>query len=197
MDADTTVVVSARSYDDYERVYQWLNSGVHPFRSVILDSLSEFQKRIMDKIAGVQQMKDYDWGTLLRYGEGAVRALRDLKKHPTNPLDAIVMTAATSDRQHGVLGPHLQGQLGVNIKAYPDVIGYLSVREHESGWIIRTLQIMPLDNYVAKDRTDTLVQRYGREVPIAQTSPDGKTTQQLATIATLLEVNAELTQEVS
>ncbi|MGH9200747.1 MAG: AAA family ATPase, partial [Vicinamibacterales bacterium] len=167
-----TVITHVRDYDTVARVYQWLNSGAHPFNSVIIDSLTELQKRAVDKIAGVNQMREPDWGVLLRYVETDVRQFRDLKTHPIKPVQAIVMTCATSDRQHGVVGPHLLGQLGITVKGFPDVVGYLNIRVHqESGWIVRYLQIQPINNIVAKDRTDIFTRRYGIEIPVVQTSP--------------------------
>jgi hypothetical protein len=187
-----TVIVNVRDYDQVNRVYQWLNSGKHPFRSVIIDSLTELQKRAVDKIAGTAQMREQDWGILLRYVETDVRQFRDLKTHPVKPLEAVVMTAPTSDRIHGQWGPHLMGQLGISIKGYPDVIGYLRLaRDESSGWLVRYLQISPVNDVVAKDRTDVFARKFGTDIPIAQTSPDGKDSKQLATIETLLEVQRD------
>src|SRR4051812_37348502 len=66
IDADTTVILNIPNPNTLLMAYQWLSTREHKFQSVILDSLSEMQKRFVDLIAGTNQMKQEDWGTLLR-----------------------------------------------------------------------------------------------------------------------------------
>ena len=79
---DTAVVV-IRRYDDVLQVYRWLQSGAHPFKSVIIDSISEIQTKCLENIAGREQVKMQQWGDLLRHMTGLMRDLRDLTMHPT------------------------------------------------------------------------------------------------------------------
>ena len=85
---------------DAGRSYAWLQSGRHPFKSVIVDSISELQVKAIEQIAGREQMQMQTWGELLRTLTGLMRDLRDLTMHPTNPLQAVVLTAMTR-RQRG------------------------------------------------------------------------------------------------
>ena len=124
-----TVVVKIRDLKTLQSVFTWLNRGQHPFRSVIIDSLSEVQKRAVDEIAGVEQMRTQDWGALLRKGESLVRAFRDLTMHPANPVACVVFVCLTAERgdQKVQQRPYLQGQLGTSLPGFVDVVGYLAV----------------------------------------------------------------------
>lgn len=152
---DTCVVVT-RSYRVVATVFQWLNSGQHPFRSVALDSLTEIQKRCLDDVAGVEQPTQQDWGALLRQMEATVRQFRDLTMHPTRPLDAVVFVCMTSSKD-GRLKPHVQGQLSVTLPYFVDVVGYLFVQpDPTSGQPVRRLLVQPTGQFDAKDRTNRL-----------------------------------------
>ena len=88
-----TVVVNVRDYDVVIKSFQWLQTGKHQFKSLIIDSISELQVKCMDSIAGTEQMKMQQWGELLRHIGALLRDLRDLTMHPTQPLEAVVLTA--------------------------------------------------------------------------------------------------------
>lgn len=150
---DDTCVATIKSFQALGIVMQWLTSGKHPFKSVVVDSISELQKRAMDSITGTDAAQQQDWGTLLRKMEGIVRALRDLTI--SNGIQAIdcVMIIAGSQVKDGITRPHLQGQLGSTIMYYFDVCGYLYLKQDEDGNVIRSLLTAPLGNFAAKDRT--------------------------------------------
>jgi hypothetical protein len=124
-----TAVVHVRDYDTVLRVYQWLQIGSHQFKSVIIDSISELQVKCLENIAGRGQVQTQQWGDLLRALTGLMRDFRDLTEHPTNPLEAVVLTAMSRDVD-GKLKPHLQGQAATVTPYYWDVIGYLAVEEY-------------------------------------------------------------------
>lgn len=151
-----TCAVRVHTFEMMRRVYQWLNSGKHPFRSVIIDSITELQKKAMDSIAGTAQPTQQDWGALLRQMEHLVRLFRDLADHTVNPLDAVVFTAMSSEKSQK-LRPHVQGQLAVTLPYYVDVVGYLYTDTlGDDNAIRRVLLTQPTDRFDAKDRTDQL-----------------------------------------
>jgi hypothetical protein len=104
-----TVVVQVRDYDVVLKAFQWL-----------------LQVKCMDNIAGTEQMKMQQWGELLRHMGHLLRDLRDLTSHPTQPLEAVVMTAMASRGQDNRMHPYLQGQLKVQAPYFYDVLGYIS-----------------------------------------------------------------------
>ena len=122
-----TVVVQVRDYDVVMKAFQWLQSGKHQFKSLIIDSISELQVKCMDNIAGTEQMKMQQWGELLRHMGALLRDLRDLTMHPTQPLEAIVLTAMSRKGQDGVYRPYLQGQLAIQAPYFYDILGAITV----------------------------------------------------------------------
>ena len=168
-DPEVVTVVDVQSWDTVELVYRWLDSGSHPFSSVGLDSITEIQQRLVDDIAGLDQMRTQDWGTALRRGEKLVRDLRDLRHHPKRPLWAVVVIAGTAEKADK-MRPMLQGQLGLKIAHHFDVVGFMQKRRNpETGERERLLWIDAyVDGITAKDNTDDLSLTYGEFI----TNPD-------------------------
>lgn len=123
-----TCVVNVRDYSIMLKAYEWLNSGQHEFRSVIIDSISEVQTRVKEQLEGEGRMTQQLWGDLLNSMERLIRGFRDLTEHPIRPLEAVVLTAMTQMRD-GKYRPYVQGQLQVKMPYFLDVIGYLYIEE--------------------------------------------------------------------
>lgn len=123
-----TCVVYTRDFDTMLAVYKRLNQEDHQFKSLIIDSVSELQVRLKEQIGGRDQMKIQQWADMLTVLSGLMRDIRDLTMHPTNPLEAIVLTAMTKDYD-GIYKPFLQGQLASQMPYWFDVVGYLFVQE--------------------------------------------------------------------
>jgi hypothetical protein len=152
---EETAVVHVRDLAVLQQAFQWLNAGQHPFRSVVIDSLTEAQKRAVDQIAGTAQMKTQDWGSLLRKMEQMVRAFRDLTMHPVRALDCVVFVCGSRTDDNGVTRPHLQGQMGTTLPYYVDVVAHMALNVGESG-LERVATFAPIGGIVAKDRTGRL-----------------------------------------
>lgn len=121
-----TCVVNIRDYSVLLKAYEWLNSGQHPFNSVIIDSISEVQTKVKEQLSSEGRMDQRLWGDLLNSMERLIRQFRDLTEHPIKPLQAVVLTAMTQLRD-GKYRPYVQGQLQVKMPYFLDVIGYLYV----------------------------------------------------------------------
>lgn len=134
-----TAVVTVRTYQDVQKAFDWLNSGKHPFRSVVMDSISEVQQRAVDDLVGTDAMKQQDWGQLLRMVSDLVRKFRDLVTHPTNPLDAVVFIAMARQSPEGTWRPHVQGQLVTTLPYYVDCTAFVDVIKNEDGTQTRRL----------------------------------------------------------
>ncbi len=148
----TTAIVPVHEFRDVQAVYQWLNSGKHPFRSCVLDSISEIQQRIVDSIAGTNQLKQQDWGTLLRTSSDLVRKFRDLVTNKVKPLDAVIYLGMAKQRNDGVWIPYVQGSLATVLPYYSDVCAYLDIVPLEDGTMQRRLFIGPLQGYETGER---------------------------------------------
>lgn len=122
-------VVIVRDYATLQRAVEWLISGQHYFKSVAIDSISEVQKKLKDQIKeGDPDMDQRKWGRLLDGMEAMCRTLRDLTEHPTTPIEALVLTAMTEQRD-GKWRPYVQGQLRTTMPYFMDVIGYMHIHE--------------------------------------------------------------------
>ena len=140
-DAWDSAIVTVTSSKQIFKVYEYLESGQHPFKSVIVDSISAVQQRAAYGISGVNQMKTQDWGDLLRQVSDVVRRLRDMTMHPINPLDAVVFIAEAKERNDGTWYPYVQGGLATTLPYFPDVCAYLEVVKPEVGDKFRRLLI--------------------------------------------------------
>ena len=147
-----TAIVPVRAFRDVTAVYQWLNSGKHPFNSVVLDSISEIQQRAVDDIAGTNLMKTQDWGQLLRMVSDVVRKFRDLITSPVKPLDAVVFIAMAKQRSDGVWAPYIQGSLATVLPYYVDCCAYLDVYPQEDGSTVRRLITGTVPGYETGER---------------------------------------------
>ena len=160
-DPSVLTVVNVQEFADITLPYQWLAKGVHPFNSVIIDSLTEVQQRLIDKVASTSQMQHNQWGEVLRELESYIRRFRDLRKNKVRPLLAVVVVSGSQDKD-GKQRPMLQGQISTKAPYHFDVVGYLGKRLTPEGDRQRYLLIDGfVDGFVAKDNTDDLVHHYG------------------------------------
>jgi hypothetical protein len=146
-----TALVTVRQYQAVLKAYEWLNSGKHPFHSVVMDSVSEIQQRAVDDLAGTKQMQLQDWGQLLRVVSDLIRRYRDLISHPTKPLDAIVFTAMARQRD-GQWEPYVQGQLATVLPYYVDLVAYLAPVVTDDGTVLRRLFCGTFPGYLTGER---------------------------------------------
>lgn len=153
----TTVVVNVRQFIDMENAMRWLVSGKHPFRSVGLDSITEAQDRVVEDVRNGGAADLQDWGVIFDKVNDYILALKDLRTHPTNPVDVVVVTAGT-DEKNGKQRPYVRGQLAKKLPYRFDVVGFL-----EAQWDVatqqayRTLHVSPAGRPIeAKDGTDRL-----------------------------------------
>ena len=167
-----TCLVHVTNWDQAYQAYSWLASGQHPFRSVVLDSISELQRRLVDQVAGVNQPTIAQRGEILRGAEDFVRKLRDLTSNPVKPIEVVLLLALT-ELKDGIWRASVSGKLAISLPGFVDVVGYyygeyIAPTEGAEKVFVRRLLIAPVPPYEAKDRTDLLSQTYGPVV----TSPN-------------------------
>lgn len=147
-----TVLVSVHDYRTVLRAYEWLASGQHPFRSVVLDSVSEIQQRAVDDLVGTNQMQMQDWGTLLRQVSDLVRKFRDLTAHKTRALDAVIFIAMARQSKDDRWYPYVQGSLATTLPYYTDICGWLQIVNAEDGTPVRRLYVGPTPGHETGER---------------------------------------------
>ena len=135
MDGVDTCFVRVTKMRDLQGIYQWLQRGKHPFNSVTIDSLSELQKRIVDEVAGTDQLAPQDWGAVFRRSEALVRSFRDLVYNQVKPLLCVCYLTGTAERGRSEVkvGPYVSGQLGSTLPGFVDIVGLLHIKDTDDG----------------------------------------------------------------
>lgn len=123
-----TAVVKVRVYDDVIKGLAWLQSGSHPFESVVIDSISELQQRLVDKVTNREQAKMQDWGDILRNFMGLMRDFRDLTENSVRPLKSVCLIAMSRSADDNLLHPFAQGQSSTMLPYMFDILGAMHVQ---------------------------------------------------------------------
>ena len=149
-------IVQVTKFHHLELARQWAQSGQHPFQSIVVDSLTEAQKRFMDDSFGMKSLETQDWGNVLRELEHVVRDYRDLLLSSANPVECVAFTVGSRMNDAGKIAPLLQGALKDTLPYFLDAVGYLYNMPDAEGRIQRLLLVEPRPNIIAKDGTDRL-----------------------------------------
>lgn len=120
-------IVAVHSWQDFASAAQWLSQGQHHFTSLVVDSITEIQRRLKKNIVGTEQMRMQDWGQLLTVMDDVIRGLRDLTINPHNPLRVAVFIAETRQNGQGKYVPYMQGQIATALPYWMDIVGWLFV----------------------------------------------------------------------
>ncbi len=163
---DTTVIVKVNNIVDVNLAYDWLASGQHPFRSCVVDSLTDIQLRAKRQLTQEAELISPDfgvWGKLLDDFIDLCQKFMDLTEHPANPLLAVVILAgADAEKATGKMMPLVQGALAKRLPYYPGLLGYLEVVTHPTDPtnVVHRLHIRTGLGHIAKDRTHFLTEAY-------------------------------------
>lgn len=118
--------VMVRKWSDLTNAYAYLSrTDLHDFRSCVVDSVTESQRKLKLNLRGMEQMRIQDWGDLLMHMDKLIRDMRDLVLLPEpNPLQVVVFVAETENKD-GAWRPAMQGQIGRALPYWVDMCGYL------------------------------------------------------------------------
>lgn len=165
IDTDTTIAVDVRSYSTLKLTLDWLEKGGHYFKSVGVDSITEAQDRVVEDVKGGGAADLQDWGIIYDKLNDYVLALKDLRKHPTCPLDVVYVVAGSEERA-SKLRPYVRGQIAKKLPYRFDLVGYLT-REVDptAGTRYRSLLLdaagLPIE---AKSNIHSVSQHYGARI---------------------------------
>lgn len=164
---DKIDVIQIQSWDDFDVVYDFLDSADHGYRSLGLDSLSEMNYLNMTEALAlalredkkhdpdIPEQRDYlrSAGQMRRL----VRFFRDLPMH-------VFFTAGASTQQDPrtkeyKAWPSLTGKLTFEIPGLVEIVGYLAVVDVDGDGenpdtTERWLFVQPTGKFEAKDRTE-------------------------------------------
>jgi phage nucleotide-binding protein len=175
-------VVRVRSYEDIVKLINHLRMPNHSkcshrkWKSIMIDSLTELQKQIMQEILRAGFVKNpskdpdiaemRDWGKNAERVRKVVRAFRDLEGYH---IIFTLLQRDIKDDNSGIvtIKPSLPGQLADDIAGFIDIVGFLQiVRKEESTGegdkktkkvsVHRRMVVQPITRAIAKDRSDVL-----------------------------------------
>jgi hypothetical protein len=118
------VIVQVQTWEDLVMGYTQLAQAQHDFKTVIVDSVTEAQRKLKTNLRGMEQMRIQDWGDLLARMDKLIRDFRDLVLLASNPTEVVVFVAETENKD-GKWRPAMQGQIGRALPYWVDVVGYL------------------------------------------------------------------------
>ena len=118
-------IVTITQWAQVQMVFRHLTQSEHDFVSVVIDSITEIQRRLKANLKGTEAMQMQDWGQLLTQMDSTIRAFRDLTMI-AGPTRCVVMIAETREDK-GKWKPYMQGQIGVSLPYLVDICGYLYV----------------------------------------------------------------------
>lgn len=121
-------VVTVRDWDTVRRTFDWLTQSQHQFVSVVIDSITEIQRRCKANLVGTDQMRMQDWGVLLSYMDSVIRGFRDLTLVQELSVRCVVFIAETRQGNGGKWKPYMQGQIEVSLPYWVDICGYMYVQ---------------------------------------------------------------------
>jgi len=156
--------VEINYWEDLLTAIEWVVSGEHPFKTVVLDSLNELQYLTMRNVVSAfpsikrpynNLPSQSDYGKMLDEFEKNVRWLRSARMN-------VVLIAQVAPREYETdpVQPQLVGKASSrNLCRMMDIVGYLDKADGEGDGAKTRVLTFDATNYVTKDRSDKLPQR--------------------------------------
>jgi hypothetical protein len=151
-------VVHVQVWETVQLVYQYLTQWTHlPFVSVVIDSITEIQRRCKANLKGTDAMKIQDWGVLLSVMDSTIRGFRDLCLMQQLSVRCVVFVCETRETGMGRLVPYMQGQIATSLPYWVDICGYMFVdyemdANNQATQEVRRMWIGPHTQYEAGER---------------------------------------------
>jgi hypothetical protein len=171
--AKELAITSPKNFGDIQDIYEYLRYENTKYRSVCLDSLTEFQKgpsmgTILGDLEDDMAYKDLgkstpanrgDWLRSHEHVRKLIRAFRDLAylDDESRRLHVIMTALEKEDEKRMIVCPSLPGVLGLECGALVDILGHLSEQENAEGRELRFLRTKSFTNddgvkFLAKNR---------------------------------------------
>jgi hypothetical protein len=117
------VTAKCTSWEHLTMIYQHLTQRPHQFQTVVLDSITEVQRKCKANLKGTEAMQIQDWGVLLVRMDDLIRKYRDLIL--IDPNVRCVLFVAETKMINGKWRPKMQGQIAGDMPYWVDIVGYL------------------------------------------------------------------------
>jgi hypothetical protein len=119
-------IVTINAWATVQLVYNWVSQYITPFVSIVIDSITEIQRRCKANLVGHEAPKMQDWGVLLSQMDAVIRGFRDLALIPSLNTRCVMFIAETRmSHNTGKWVPYMQGQISVSLPYWVDVCGYM------------------------------------------------------------------------
>lgn len=167
--------VLKKKFDTFDEIEDFIRSlrdkGPGKADTLVIDSITELQKKLMDYIVDShpEVKRPYgdgltvgDWGYNTERMRRFIRMARDLDMN-------VILTALAMDEKNEVTGavktmPKMSSKLAADVCGYVDIVGYLYVDSvqvtdddgNTSEGSIRRMLVQPVGSYYAKDRSGVL-----------------------------------------
>lgn len=168
-------IVTVNEWSTVRLVYDWVAQYQTPFTTIVIDSITEIQRRCKQNLVGAEAMKIADWGVLLAQMDGVVRGFRDLALRSELGVRCVLFVAETRQNQDGKWIPYMQGQIAVSLPYWVDICGYLKPEwefdgNGQASREVRRLWITPTAEFEAGERVQG---RLGGAITVTR-RPDGR-----------------------
>lgn len=159
-------VVPVNDFKRIQKIYDELERGKHGYKTVVIDTLSELQRKALGLIMDAAVLKDSErdrdvpaqreWGKVGEQIERLVGAFRDLSMH-----SIFICHVNTKDDVNGITKgwPGLRGRMGRDVAGMVDEVFYLFARtrvKNKEQVVSRFIQTGSTDTFTGKDRSDQL-----------------------------------------
>jgi len=176
-------MVNVREWSTLQMGYAHLLQSPHDFRSLLVDSVTESQRKLKTQLRGLEGMRIQDWGDLLVYMDKWFRDMRDLALIDSLPVQFVGFVAET-DMYEGKWRPAMQGQIKRSMPYWVDLCGYYYTELEQDATGSNTVKVKKLlimsdhpqfecgervagmlgDVVVRPDITDMMKRIYGSDV---------------------------------
>ncbi|HEX2243081.1 MAG TPA: AAA family ATPase, partial [Gammaproteobacteria bacterium] len=154
-------VVTVQTWEMLQKTYEMVSQYAHDFQTIVIDSVSELQRRLRDNINNTRntdEMRHQDWGAMLIRMDKALRGLRDQILCSTCPVRVAVFIAETK-LMDGKWRPSMQGQITNTLPYWFDIVGYYQPipildqnGQYSQTEFIRRLWVVPRPEFIAGER---------------------------------------------
>jgi phage nucleotide-binding protein len=155
--------VRVKKWNDMQKVYDALYRGNHPYKTIVLDSLTEIQKfsmaEIMVKVVEEDGDRDPEVPSIREWGKNGEQTRRVVRGFRDLPMNSIFTCLSDADRDKSgnvtKTRPSLSGKLKAEVAGFVDIVAYM-YKKTVGDNTQRLLMTSGTDKYVAKDRSDSL-----------------------------------------
>jgi hypothetical protein len=168
IDTSKIDIVDFAGYRELLQLFDYLAFAEHPYKTLVLDSLTELQTYIVNRWKdhlipkteqGFALNEEDDKRKTLKVYERATDQLRSLtRKFRDLPMHVVMVAHDDTSEQNGlaITHPALTPKFRDSVVGYMDLVGYLTTRElskDDEREVVRLLTFVPRPTRVAKDRS--------------------------------------------